>query len=95
MINGVVYLLMCDDEPDSRLKDCLSEADFLIVQSSFESSITKKKADIVLPSPSWSERSGTYINTEGKKKKLAAVASPLGLTRPDEYVLTRLKKWSE
>ena len=95
MINGAVYLLLCDDEPDSRLKDCLSEADFLIVQSSFESSITKKKADIVLPSPSWSERSGTYINTEGKKKKLAAVAGPLGLTRPDEYVLIRLKKWSE
>jgi len=88
-IEKAVYVIACDETLDERLEFNLRKAEFIIVQSAFETSLTRK-AHVVLPSPSWQERSGTYINTEGMVRRLEGATLKAGSTKPDEYMLSRL-----
>ncbi|MCF7936135.1 MAG: (2Fe-2S)-binding protein [Synergistales bacterium] len=86
---GPVYVLLCDEDPTPDLLEAVADASFLVVQSSTANSLTER-ADVVLPSPAWSERTGTYVNTEGRTASLAAAVPPVGDTEPDEDVLARI-----
>jgi len=88
-VEKAVYVIACDQALNERIESNLKEAKFLIVQSTFEMPLTRK-ANVVLPSPSWQERSGTYINTEGKGRRLEGVTLKGKSTKPDEYMLLRL-----
>jgi formate dehydrogenase major subunit len=72
----LVYLLLADDEYIAE--DCMSlaeQAEFLVVQASFASTLTRA-ADVVLPSPIWAERAGTYISLDGKAGRSQRVLEP-------------------
>jgi formate dehydrogenase major subunit len=60
-----LYLLLTDDRLGAQLPVWLKVNDFLVVQTSYYSAVTEI-ADVVLPSPVWSEREGTYTTTDGR-----------------------------
>ena len=60
-----LYLLLSDDNVDKGWLDWLKDIDYLVVQAGYHSSVVDL-ADVVLPSPIWAERGGSYI-TAGKR----------------------------
>jgi len=86
----LVYILLADDEYGAEDWMPLAEqAEFLVVQASYASPLTKA-ADVVLPSPTWAERSGEYISLDGKVGHSQPVLEPpLGI-RSDVEVITQL-----
>jgi len=76
-----VYVLAGDaDGVGDDFLNYLKKADFVAVQASFLEP-WNKVADVILPSPTWFEKNGTWVNTEGCEKKLVAAVDT---GRPDE-----------
>jgi formate dehydrogenase major subunit len=73
-----VYYVLADEalEMDEELARALDEADFVIVQASFQEP-WEEVADVILPSPITSEKSGTMMNAEGRVGQIVA-----GVDRP-------------
>jgi formate dehydrogenase major subunit len=71
-LNGhqAVYAAFGSEEPSQHTIQQLEKAPFLVVQSAFGSALTAR-ADVVLPSFTWLEQDGTYVNFEGKIQKAA------------------------
>ena len=71
-----LYLLAGDDPV---VPERLPAARFLVVQSAYHSPLTER-ADVVLPSPAWHERSGHLTNLEGRVRAVEAVCTaPAGV----------------
>jgi len=85
----VLYVLLSDDTADANLTDAAQGADFVVVQTGFETPLMDK-ADVVLPAAIWSERAGTITNTEGRKLAVTAALPPIGEARPDDQILKEL-----
>ncbi|MEN2996078.1 MAG: 2Fe-2S iron-sulfur cluster-binding protein [Acetomicrobium sp.] len=84
-----LYVLLGDFEVSDDLLGQLGNAEFLAVQSCYENEAVNY-ADLALPSRLWFERSGTYINTEGKVRHLEAIPE-IALPLPsDEEILKGL-----
>jgi NADH-quinone oxidoreductase chain G len=60
-----------------KIKDALSELDFLVVQDVFLSE-TAEMADVVLPAAAWSEKDGTYVNLERRIQRLNRAKNSMG-----------------
>lgn len=84
-----LYMLVSDDWVNAHLVEATKDADFVVVQAGFETALTEK-ADVVLPSAIWSERSGTITNTEGRELSVVAALTPLGKAKSDEQILKEL-----
>ena len=70
-------------KPGSAESTCLITA-FLAVHASRESALTEK-ADVVLPSPQWYQREGSFINMEGRNVAVhAAFKTPDGFLSETE-----------
>lgn len=85
----VLYVLLSDDSAGAGLLDSAKRADFVVVQTGFETPLMEK-ADVVFPAAIWSERAGTITNTEGRKLAVAAGLSSLGEAKPDDQILKEL-----
>lgn len=48
----------------NQARDILDRLDFLVVQDIYHSTETAQMADLVLPAAGWSEKEGTFINSE-------------------------------
>ncbi|MCX8126194.1 MAG: molybdopterin-dependent oxidoreductase [Dehalococcoidia bacterium] len=67
------YVFACDEYvEDNRLIDQLRKVNFVIVQASYLSPLTEI-ASIVLPSPTWSERGGSYTTLDGRRVQASPV----------------------
>ncbi|MEA3407764.1 MAG: 2Fe-2S iron-sulfur cluster-binding protein [Chloroflexota bacterium] len=77
-----VYYVLADEAPEmgDALSQALSEAEFVIVQASFQEP-WDDVADVILPSPITSEKSGTMVNTEGRVEQIVAAVDK---SLPDE-----------
>lgn len=66
-VNGhsLVYLVLGDDLPSQRLIKKLEDAPFMVVQASVTSQLTAI-ADVVLPTTTWLEQGGHYLNLDGR-----------------------------
>ena len=69
-LNGhqAVYAAFGSEDPSQHIIQQLEKAPFLVVQSAFGSALTAR-ADVVLPSFTWFEQDGTYVNFEGITQK--------------------------
>ena len=67
-----LYLLLGDDTTDENLLKQIEGLDYLVVQTSYRSPAVER-ADVVLPSPIWAERSGSYITLDGRSVKAQRV----------------------
>ena len=77
-LNGqkAVYVALGDDFISKSLAERVSQAAYVVVQASYESTLTEQ-ADVVLPVTVWSEQEGHYINLDGRIQKAEKViASP-------------------
>jgi NADH-quinone oxidoreductase subunit G len=75
------------DSLDSDVTRTLSQAQFVVAITPFESDTLKNVAHVILPIGSFAETSGTYVNLEGKWQSHAGAIAPLGEARPGWKVL--------
>jgi formate dehydrogenase major subunit len=86
----VLYVLL--GEQDWNGGDILEKTGkdvFIIAQASYASTLTDR-ADVVLPSAIWSERSGSLTNTEGCIQMANRAVEPAGEAKPDWEILSLL-----
>ena len=84
-----LYLLLSDDTVDKDWLEWLKGVDFLVLQAAYYSPLVDV-ADIVLPSPIWAERGGTYVTTDGRTVTTQPVLQPRHGLLPDEEIIQRL-----
>ena len=84
-----LYLLIGDEEPGEALLEQLRGFDYLVVQASYESRATEM-ADVVLPSPTWAERDGTYVSIDGRIVEAKRLLEPATGIRQDGEVLSMI-----
>ena len=81
-------------DPDSNhVKECLSKAEFLVVQDIFLTD-TAEYADVVLPSASFAEKDGTFTNTERRVERIRKAIEPPGQAKADWQILCEVAKKS-
>ncbi len=91
-IAGAKVLYILQGELNGNGAEMVSKAGksaFVVVQAAYASELTNK-ADVVLPSAIWSERSGTLTNTEGRVQTANQAVEPLGEARADWEILAML-----
>lgn len=77
-------------EPDlNHVRQALSRLDFLIVQDIFPTE-TAQLADIVLPATCFSEKDGTFTNTERRVQLLHKAVEPPGEARLDWEIVSEI-----
>ncbi|MFA4888145.1 MAG: formate dehydrogenase subunit alpha [Candidatus Omnitrophota bacterium] len=74
------------DPNSNHVKECLSKAEFLVVQDIFMTD-TAEYAHVVLPSASFSEKDGTFTNTERRVERIRKVIDPPGEAKADWEIL--------
>jgi formate dehydrogenase major subunit len=92
--NGVkaLYLLLADDYVEGNQLPWLPKGiDFLIVQSSYLSPVAQK-ADVVLPSPTWTEVSGNYSTLDGMSISVTRIIKPPDGVRADWETINEIAK---
>lgn len=83
---------LANTEPDIRkVEHELASAEFLVVQDIFANE-TSRFADVVLPAAAWSEKEGTYTNSERRVNRVRAVSPPPGDAMPDWWIFKELAK---
>ena len=85
----LLYLLSSDDKDIDEMLKAAKKAEFVIVQSSRASDLTKE-ADLVLPGLIWSERSGTIEDVDGNKKSLNRINKPRTEFDKEEELFERI-----
>jgi predicted molibdopterin-dependent oxidoreductase YjgC len=71
-----LYLLLADDYVEAKELSALPEGlDFLVVQTSYLSSLAQK-ANVVLPSPTWTEINGDYSTLDGTPISVSRLVQP-------------------
>ncbi|MCD6359176.1 MAG: molybdopterin-dependent oxidoreductase [Dehalococcoidia bacterium] len=87
------YLLLADggQEDEKIITELRERVDFLVIQASYYSPAISV-ADLVLPSPIWSEREGTYTTTDGKPVKLRQVIKPRENSLQDQEIIVELAR---
>ncbi len=77
-------------DPDlNHLKKCIQHLEFLVVQDIFLTE-TAAMADVVLPSPCFAEKDGTFSNTERRVSRVRKAVDPPGEARDDWKILCEL-----
>ncbi|MDH3737724.1 MAG: NADH-quinone oxidoreductase subunit NuoG, partial [Alphaproteobacteria bacterium] len=80
----VVYLLAADEIDTARLGDA-----FVIYQG-HHGDAGAHRADVILPGSAYTEKSGTYVNTEGRVQLARQAAQPPGDAREDWTIIRAL-----
>ncbi len=82
----VVYLLGADEFPISRLGKA-----FVIYQG-HHGDAGAHRADVILPGAAYTEKNGTYVNTEGRVQQAKRAIFPPGEAREDWAILRALSE---
>jgi predicted molibdopterin-dependent oxidoreductase YjgC len=86
-----IKALYLTDVPQNIDKTYLKEVEFIVVQNVFSTSLDKF-ADVVLPSTSFAEVEGTFVNATGKTQSLHKAIDPLYDSRPDWWIVCEIAK---
>ncbi len=79
-------------DPDTNhIRHCLDTCDFMVLQEIFPSE-TYRYADVVLPGVSFTEKTGTFSNTERRVQLVRQAIEPCGDARPDWQITAELAK---
>ncbi len=74
-----------------RLREALKKLDLLVVQDSFMSD-TAQIADVVFAAATWSEKDGTYTNSERRCNLAKKAVEPLGKSMSDFHIILEFSK---
>lgn len=83
-----VYLLGADDA-DSLAK--LDEKAFVVYQG-HHGDAGAERADVIFPAPAFTEKMGTFVNTEGRVQRTTPVNAPVGEAREDWLIVRALSE---
>jgi len=83
----LLYLLGADDVPAS----VLSDKTFIVYQG-HHGDRGASMADVILPGAAYTEKSGTYVNTEGRTQRTIAAVPPAGAAREDWKIIRALSE---
>ncbi len=85
---------LANTEPDIRhMEHCLASAEFLVCQDIFPTETTRF-AHVIFPAAAWSEKDGTFTNSERRVNRVRAVKAPPGLAKQDWWIFKELaKRW--
>lgn len=87
---AVLYVLAGEQhEQLNEVAAKIAPQTFVVVQASYASPLTRR-ADLVLPTAIWLERSGSLTNTDGIVQKVRAVRAPQGQSKPDWEIVRML-----
>ena len=85
-----LYVLMGEaDGSGEKALQSIDKKGFVVVQASYVSPLIER-ADVVLPTAIWSERTGSLTNTEGRVLKANRAVDPEGDAKPDWEILSLL-----
>jgi formate dehydrogenase major subunit len=87
------FLALGDERPTQALIKKFEKVPFLVVQSSYVSPLTAN-AQVVLPTQTWLEQEGTYLNSEGRLQKAHSALQSVDGVRSNLEVLTSLAEKS-
>jgi len=82
----LVYLLNADD----NLEDIPSDA--YVIYQGFHGEVGAARADLIFPSAAYTEKNGTYVNTEGRAQYACKTIIPPGEGKPDWEILRALSE---
>ncbi len=82
----VVYLLGADEIDNTKLGKA-----FVIYQG-HHGDAGAHRADVILPGAAYTEKDGTYVNTEGRVQRAKRAAFPLGEAREDWKIIRALSQ---
>ena len=81
--------------PDQKkLRRALNKLELLVVQDAFKSE-TSLKADVVFSAATWSEKEGTYTNSERRCNYARKAVEPLADTKSDFDIVLEFSKYFE
>ncbi|MAD42716.1 MAG: molybdopterin oxidoreductase [Arcobacter sp.] len=81
--------------PDQKkLRRALNKLELLVVQDAFKSE-TAFKSDVVFSAATWSEKEGTYTNSERRCNRARKAVEPLGVTKSDFDIVLEFSKYFE
>jgi formate dehydrogenase major subunit len=87
-----LYLLLADDYVEAKELSALPKGlDFLVVQTSYLSSLARK-ANVVLPSPTWTEIGGNYSTLDGTQISVSRLVKPPEGVRADWETINEIAK---
>ena len=79
--------------PDqNKLRKALRKLELLVVQDAFKSE-TAMKADVVFSAVTWSEKEGTYTNSERRCNYAKKAVEPLGICKSDFDIVLEFSKY--
>jgi assimilatory nitrate reductase catalytic subunit len=78
----------------TRLKRAFEKLEILIVQDAFMSD-TAQKANVIFSAATWSEKEGTYTNSERRCNYAKKAVEPLGLCMSDAKIVIEFSKYFE
>ena len=79
-------------DPDSNhVRHCLEQLDFMVLQEIFPSE-TSQFADVLLPGVSFTEKTGTYTNTERRVQLVRQAIPPIGQSHSDWEITSDLAR---
>lgn len=83
----VLYLMGMDELDPKRL----GKRAFVIYQG-HHGDRAAQRADVILPSPAYTEKMGTYVNTEGRPQRTTPALKPIGEALPDWDIVCRISQ---
>ena len=85
-----MYLLGADEGLISRAD--LNQAESFIVYQGHHGDAGAEMADVVLPGAAYTEKNGTFVNTEGRAQKAQLTVSPPGKAKEDWSIIRALSE---
>jgi formate dehydrogenase alpha subunit len=82
---------MISDPNLNHAKKSLENLEFLVVQDIFMTE-TAELADVVLPTASFAEKNGTFVNTERKVQRVRKAVDPPGQARDDWEIICEISR---
>jgi len=79
-----IYLLGCDEVDMSKLKSSF------VVYQGHHGDVGASYADIILPSPAYTEQDGIYVNLEGRPQYAIGSVAPVGQAQEDWLIIKNL-----
>ncbi|KAK9465490.1 hypothetical protein V1512DRAFT_265600 [Lipomyces arxii] len=84
----VVYLLGADEITSSDIPK-----DAFVIYQGHHGDVGAQFADVILPSSAYTEKVGTYVNTEGRVQVTRAATGPPGVARDDWKVIRAVSEY--
>ncbi len=79
--------------PDiAKVREALTNAEFVVVQDAFMQTDTVPYADVLLPAATWGEKSGTVTNSERRITRVRAAVEPAGDAKPDWWIANEVAR---